>query len=35
VLRHSPEEHFEELKEIIQLNFELRYNTLAKIPYKI
>jgi tetratricopeptide (TPR) repeat protein len=25
VLRHSPEEHFEELKEIIQLNFELRY----------
>lgn len=25
VLRHSPEEHFEELKEIIQLNFELRH----------
>ncbi len=25
LLRRSPEEHFEELKEIVELNFELRY----------
>jgi tetratricopeptide (TPR) repeat protein len=25
VLRHSKEEHFEELKEVVQLNFELRH----------